>query len=86
MAKAKGSEKTGGRKKGTLNKTSTAIKDAIVESFFSKEVGGMKYLKKLAKENQPEYNRLLAKCLPAEIKADLSGQLEIKVEVVKYTE
>lgn len=33
MAKAKGSEKTGGRKKGTLNKDKNALRDMIAEKY-----------------------------------------------------
>ena len=82
--KAKGSDKTGGRKKGTPNKATQAVKDAILEAFNG--LGGVKYLEKIGKEDPKTFLTLLGKVVPAEVKADISGKMDIIVEVVKYTE
>lgn len=66
----KGSKKTGGRKKGTTNKATTALKDAIMNAF--EKVGGQAYLERVAEDDPKTFLALLAKVLPAEIKADVT--------------
>lgn len=70
MAKAKGTPKTGGRQKGTPNKTTKALKDSIMEAFFA--VGGAKYLKKVAKDDPKAFISLLGRVVPTEIKGEVS--------------
>lgn len=62
---AKGAPKTGGRKKGTPNRFTTTIRQAIIASFH--EVGGQKWLVKLAKSDPKSYAQLLGKAMPTEI-------------------
>ena len=64
-AKAPGS----GRKKGTPNKLTASVKEAILAAF--DEVGGKDYLLNVAREDHKTFCRLLEKLVPAEIKADL---------------
>ena len=59
-----------GRKRGSKNKTTVLIKEAIEESFAN--VGGAAYLTKMALEEPKAYLTLLAKILPAKIEADIN--------------
>jgi len=77
MAKAKGSPKTGGRAKGTPNKTTVELKTAIMGAFHAK--GGQAYLERVAEEDPKTFCTLLGKVLPAEIKADVQTDGEIRV-------
>ena len=79
----KGIPKTGGRKKGTPNKTTAQVKDAILKAF--DQAGGAKYLLKVSEDDPRTFCTLLAKVLPAEIKAELTGPDgdTIRVELVE---
>ena len=50
--KPPGYPKTGGAKKGSVHTSSKAVKDAIREVFFD-DLGGKKYLRKIAKRTRP---------------------------------
>ena len=63
MATADG-KKTGGRKKGTPNKTTRDMKAAIMEAF--EMAGGVDYLHMLANDEPRTFATLLAKVLPSE--------------------
>lgn len=60
----KDGKKTGGRKKGTPNKTTRDMKAAIMEAF--EMAGGVDYLHMLAKDEPRTFATLLAKVLPSE--------------------
>lgn len=72
MTFKKGKEKTGGRKKGTVNQF-TKFKDALIEAFNAKGIDGAAGLTKWAKkpENLTAFYQLMAKLLPREI--EVSG-------------
>lgn len=59
-----------GRKRGSKNRTTVMLKEAIEESFTN--VGGAAYLTKMAKLEPKAYLTLLAKILPAKIEADIN--------------
>lgn len=59
----KGIPKTGGRAKGTQNKVTKTIREAIEASF--ETVGGADYLAKMAVLEPASYMTLLGKVLPA---------------------
>ncbi len=67
----KGNPKTGGRQKGTLNKTSALLKDAVLEA--ADTTGGKEglvgYLALQARENPVAFMELLGKLLPSQIAA-----------------
>ena len=73
MAKAKGAEKTGGRKKGVPNKTTADLKGMIMTAL--SEVGGKDYLKTQAKENPTAFLGLVGKVLPKEVHIDLNARI-----------
>jgi hypothetical protein len=58
----KGTTKTGGRKKGTPNKTTALIKDMIIEAL--NESGGVDYLVDVAKDHPTAFCTLLGKVIP----------------------
>ncbi|MHC4378725.1 MAG: hypothetical protein ACYS26_19155, partial [Planctomycetota bacterium] len=59
-----------GRRKGSKNKTTVLLKEAIEESFAN--VGGAEYLTAMAVQEPKAYLTLLAKILPAKIEADIN--------------
>lgn len=79
-------KKTGGRQKGTPNKTTVALKDAIMNAFH--KVGGRAYLVTVAKEDPKTFCTLLGRVLPQELKAEIDARHEglptnITIEVVR---
>lgn len=60
-----------GRKPGSVNKTTAAVKEALMLAF--DDIGGVNALAAWAKENQDKFYPIWAKLLPQEIK----GELEI---------
>jgi len=58
----KGMPKTGGRKKGSRNKTTMLVKDMITKAL--DEAGGVNYLVNVAKENPAAFCTLVGKVLP----------------------
>ena len=60
-----------GRKPGSVNKTTAAVKEALMTAF--DDIGGIDALAVWAKENQDKFYPIWAKLLPQEIK----GELEI---------
>jgi hypothetical protein len=63
--------KTGGRQKGSLNKTTKAAKLILEESF--RDMGGKAAFVRWGRENPTEFYKIWAKLLPADIKAELTG-------------
>lgn len=66
MAAPKGHKRYGGRKKGSVNKTTTAVKAALHEAF--EQLGGVPKLVEWGKDNPGEFFKLWVKTLPTEIK------------------
>jgi hypothetical protein len=66
---AKGA-KTGGRQKGSVNKTTMAVKEALTEAF--EQIGGVSSLVVWGRLNETEFYKLWAKLLPQEVQAKLS--------------
>lgn len=64
-----GVKKTGGRTKGTPNKITTSVKEALEYAFAG--MGGAPALLNWAKQNEADFFRLWIKMLPAEHKVTL---------------
>lgn len=60
-----------GRPKGSPNKTTIEIKEAVLAAF--DQLGGVKYLVKVGQEDPRTFVALLAKILPNEVKADVTS-------------
>ena len=70
-----------GRKPGTPNKTTSAMREAILEAF--DRAGGADYLERLAEDDPRTFVALLAKLVPREVSAKLA--LEPVVVLRDYT-
>jgi len=78
MARPKGCKKLGGRVKGTPNKATAEIKDMLRQAL--DESGGVEYFKRQAMENPVSFNTLIAKIIPADVKASVDGKMTITWE------
>ena len=72
MSPRKGQPKVGGRQKGTPNKLTASVKEAIEAAF--RGVGGAEYLMRQAEENPQAFLTLLGKIIPAQVQAELTGK------------
>jgi hypothetical protein len=71
-------KKTGGRQKGTPNKITANLKDAVLNAF--SQVGGENYLVKVAQDNPQVFCGLLGKVLPTQVTGDGGGPVRLIVE------
>lgn len=60
-----GNPKTGGRRKGTANKSTTAIKEAFRQAF--DDMGGVAALAEWGAENRTQFYQLASKLIPTEV-------------------
>lgn len=60
-----------GRPKGSHNKTTAAIKDAIIEAF--EKAGGVNYLVQLAEEDPRTFCALVGKVIPLQLEGTGAG-------------
>ena len=74
-------KKTGGRTKGTPNKTTALLKDSVLlaATKAGKKRGLVGYLEMQATENPAAFMTLLGKCMPTESKVTSEGKLTITV-------
>lgn len=74
-----GQPKTGGRKKGVPNKTTSEVKKALTEAF--DKMGGIPSLVEWGKENPTEFYKLWVKLIPVQqnVPADATP---VKIEIV----
>jgi hypothetical protein len=73
MARAQGTPKTGGRKAGTVNKLTAAVKEMVIQAL--DELGGVAYLKLQARENPTAFLSLVGKIIPTQISGDPDNPL-----------
>src|SRR4051812_47683654 len=78
MPARKGHVKAGGRKRGTPNKATAAVKAALVEAF--DQLGGVSALVKWGKKHPTQFYALWIKLLPQEVKN--AGGEPLKVHAV----
>lgn len=64
-----------GRPKGSPNKATAILKTAILDAFH--QMGGVEYLMRVAEEDPRTFCALLARVLPAEIKADVTVNADL---------
>lgn len=72
--------KSGGRKKGTPNKTTTAVKNALIEAF--DRLGGVDALVAWGQQEPTEFYKLWVKILPTQVNEIQSDQPITRIEVV----
>lgn len=73
-----------GRKKGVLNKSTAAVKEALRLAF--QGIGGVPELQAWAKDNQTEFYKLWAKMLPLEISGPDGGPIQGAIDLSGLTE
>lgn len=69
--------KTGGRAKGTPNKTTAALKDMILKAL--DDAGGVQYLLTQAHDNPNAFMTLVGKVLPLDVNNKHEGQVVAQV-------
>ena len=74
----KGAPKTGGRTRGTPNKTTANVREAIEMAFAG--IGGVEAFSSWAKENQTEFYKLYSKLLPLQVSGEVDGNITISWE------
>lgn len=74
--------KTGGRRKGSLNKKTHSVKEALEAAFHG--LGGKAALVRWAETNPTEFYRIWAKLLPRDINATIDGQMRLGGNVTIY--
>lgn len=72
--------RVGGRQKGTPNKTTVAVKEALTQAF--DQLGGVPSLVSWAASDPAEFYKIWAKLLPAEFKAviEIDGGLAERMQ------
>lgn len=73
MAGSKPGERRGGRQKGTPNKTTTAVKEALGAAF--EGLGGVPQLQTWAEANPTEFYKLWVKMLPQDVNANVEASI-----------
>lgn len=62
---------TSGRTKGTPNKVTVSVREAVVEAFH--KAGGAKYLETVAQNDPRTFCALVSKLIPQDVRAELTG-------------
>ena len=76
--------KTGGRRKGTPNKMTAALKDMILKAL--DEAGGVDYLVQQSEETPTAFLALVGKVLPLQVNADVSATIsEVRHRIIDST-
>lgn len=77
----KDGSKSGGRKKGTPNKSTTAVKNALIEAF--DKLGGVDALTKWGQDEPTEFYKLWVKVLPVQTNEIITNDSEVKrIEII----
>ncbi len=76
--------KTGGRKKGTPNKVTQDLREAIREAF--EKAGGVEYLVGLAHSDPKTFGALIGKIVPSEVRAEVDHKGGVTLTVVSGIE
>ena len=71
-----------GRPPGSPNKTTAIVKEAIHSAL--DQAGGDAYLLDVARTDKKAFCALLGRVMPAEIKAEHSGDLQLNVTIKRY--
>ena len=74
---ARDGTKTGGRKKGSINKENKAIREMVLEALDL--AGGSEYLYKQSQDNPTAFISLIAKVMPTQVTGDPNQPIEIKI-------
>ena len=75
---SKPGERRGGRKRGTPNKATAALKDAILRAF--DEAGGVSYLERIARDEPRVFCALLGRLIPHTVAGDADAPAVVEVQ------
>lgn len=78
---SKPGERRGGRQKGTPNKMTADLRQAITEAF--QRAGGVDYLLGVAEKNAAVFCQLIGKVIPAQIEMSINEDLADRVKRAK---
>lgn len=76
---SKPGERRGGRQKGTPNKLTRSIIDAIDHAF--EQVGGSSYLERVAKDDPKAFCALLGRRIPKDVNLGVQGGLKLSINL-----
>ena len=79
MAFVKGQKKTGGRKKGSLNKENKQLREMILTAL--DKAGGEEYLQKQADKNPTSFMTLLGKVMPTQLTGEGGGSITVSLDL-----
>jgi len=74
----KGHKKATGRGKGTPNKITASVKEAVQLAFEQLQLDPKANLLSWGKENTTEFYKIAAKLIPTDVKAQVDGELQLK--------
>lgn len=74
--------KSKGRPKGSLNKTTASLKDAILNAL--EKAGGEEYLYKVSQGDYKTFCALLGRVIPMQVTGENGGPLQI--QVIKFSD
>lgn len=77
---AKTSTSGQGRPKGSVNKTTAALKEMLLGSLDA--VGGQAYFEQQAKANPVAYMSMISKLIPNELKAEIDAKTDSTLTVI----
>lgn len=69
-------KKTGGRKKGTPNRVTGALKDMVLAAL--DEAGGVEYLKERAEDSPAAFLSLVGRVLPLQVTGEDGGPVKVE--------
>lgn len=80
MAYPKGGPKVGGRKKGTPNKVTVAVKEMVIAAL--DKAGGIDYLVTQASSNPNAFLSLVGRVIPTQLTGDPTAPIMTRIELV----
>lgn len=69
-----------GRPKGSVNKTTAAVKDMVIQAL--SDAGGVKYLTKQAQANPAAFMTLVGKVIPLQVAGDKDNPVVHRIEII----
>lgn len=78
---SKPGERRGGRQRGTPNKTTASVKQALSDAFDKR--GGVPALIRWAAENETEFYKLWGRLAPTEIVGEKGGPVQVAVRFLR---
>ena len=76
----KGNKLGKGRPKGSENKVTRVVKDAVQDAF--DELGGAQYLLQVARDDPKTFCGLLGRVIPTQVNAELKGDVQVVFETI----